>query len=49
MDIVKIGKYIAENRKKKNMTQEQLAEIIGAAKAKIVYEYFHNERKAVSQ
>ena len=29
MDIVKIGKYIAENRKKKNMTQEQLAEKIG--------------------
>ena len=29
MDIVKIGKYIAENRKKKNMTQEQLAEKLG--------------------
>lgn len=29
MDIIKIGKYIAENRKKKNMTQEQLAEKIG--------------------
>ena len=29
MDIKKIGKYIAENRKKKNMTQEQLAEKIG--------------------
>ena len=29
MDIIKIGKYIAENRKKKNMTQEQLAERIG--------------------
>lgn len=29
MDIVKIGKFIAENRKKKNMTQEQLAEKIG--------------------
>lgn len=33
----------------KDATQEQLAEIIGAAKAKIVYEYFHIERKAVSQ
>ena len=29
MDIKKIGKYIAENRKKKNMTQEQLAEKLG--------------------
>ena len=29
MDNIKIGKYIAENRKKKNMTQEQLAEKIG--------------------
>ena len=29
MDIEKIGKYIAENRKKKNMTQEQLAEKLG--------------------
>jgi len=29
MDIVKIGKYIAENRKKKNLTQEQLAEKLG--------------------
>ena len=29
MDIIKIGKYIAENRKKKNMTQEQLAEKLG--------------------
>lgn len=29
MDIVKIGKYIAENRRKKNMTQEQLAEKLG--------------------
>ena len=29
MDIIKIGKFIAENRKKKNMTQEQLAEKIG--------------------
>ena len=36
-------------KKIKDATQEQLAEIIGAAKAKIVYEYFHNERKAVSQ
>lgn len=29
MDIVKIGKFIAENRKKKKLTQEQLAEKIG--------------------
>ncbi len=29
MDIIKIGKYIAENRKRKNMTQEQLAGKIG--------------------
>ena len=29
MDIIKIGKFIAENRKKKNMTQEQLAEKLG--------------------
>lgn len=29
MDIVKIGKYIAENRRKKKMTQEQLAEKLG--------------------
>ncbi|MBQ9298086.1 MAG: helix-turn-helix domain-containing protein [Clostridia bacterium] len=29
MDIVKIGKFIAENRKKKNMTQAQLAEKLG--------------------
>ena len=29
MDIEKIGKFIAENRKKKNMTQEQLAEKLG--------------------
>ena len=29
MDIVKIGRFIAENRKKKNMTQEQLAEKLG--------------------
>ena len=29
MDIVKIGKYIAENRKKKNLTQEQLAVKLG--------------------
>ena len=29
MDIVKIGKFIAENRKKKNLTQEQLAEKLG--------------------
>ena len=29
MDNIKIGKFIAENRKKKNMTQEQLAEKIG--------------------
>lgn len=29
MDIVKIGKFIAENRKKKNMTQKQLAEKLG--------------------
>ena len=36
-------------KKIKDATQGQLAEIIGAAKAKIVYEHFHNERKAVSQ
>ena len=36
-------------KKIRDATQEQLAEIIGAAKAKIVYEYFHIERKAVSQ
>ena len=36
-------------KKIKDATQEQLAEIIGAAKAKIIYEYFHIERKAVSQ
>lgn len=29
MDTKKIGKYIAENRKNKNMTQEQLAEKLG--------------------
>ena len=29
MDIVKIGKFIAENRKKKNLTQAQLAEKLG--------------------
>ena len=29
MDIIKTGKFIAENRKKKNMTQEQLAEKLG--------------------
>lgn len=29
MDIMKIGKFIAENRKKKNLTQEQLAEKLG--------------------
>lgn len=29
MDIIKIGKFIAENRKNKNMTQEQLAEKLG--------------------
>lgn len=29
MDIKKIGKFIAENRKKKNLTQEQLAEKLG--------------------
>ena len=29
MDIIKIGKFIAENRKKKGMTQEQLAEKLG--------------------
>lgn len=29
MDVVKIGKFIAQNRKKKNMTQENLAEKLG--------------------
>ncbi len=29
MDIIKIGKFISENRKKKGMTQEQLAEKLG--------------------
>ena len=29
MDVKKIGKFIAENRKKKNLTQEQLAERLG--------------------
>lgn len=29
MDIIKIGKFIAENRKKKNLTQAQLAEKLG--------------------
>ena len=29
MDVIKIGKFIAENRKKKDMTQEQLAEKLG--------------------
>ena len=32
----------------KAATQEQLADVIGAAKAKIVFAYFHNEREAVS-
>ena len=35
-------------KKIKEATQEQLADVIGAAKAKIVYTYFHNEREAVS-
>ena len=35
-------------KKIKAATQEQLADVIGAAKAKIVYAYFHNEREAVS-
>ena len=29
MDVKKIGKFIPENRKKKNLTQEQLAEKLG--------------------
>jgi len=35
-------------KKIKTATQEQLVDVIGAAKAKIVYAYFHNEREAVS-
>ena len=29
MDTIKIGKFLAENRKKKKLTQEQLGEKIG--------------------
>ena len=29
MDLIKIGKFIAEQRKKKKLTQEQLAEKLG--------------------
>ena len=36
-------------KKIKEATQEQLVEIVGTAKAKTVYEYFRNERNAVSQ
>ena len=36
-------------KKIKEATQEQLVEIVGTVKAKIVYEYFRNERNAVSQ
>ena len=36
-------------KKIREATQEQLVEIVGAAKAKIVYEHFRNERNAVSQ
>ena len=36
-------------KKIREATQEQLVEIVGAAKAKIVYEHFLNERNAVSQ
>ena len=35
-------------KKIKEAKLEQIAELIGPAKAKIVYEYFHNEREAVS-
>ena len=35
MDIVKIGKYIAENRKLKNLTQAQLGERIGVTSKSI--------------
>jgi len=31
MDSVKIGKYISMLRKEKNLTQEELAEIIGVS------------------
>ena len=29
MDVIKIGKFIAENRKAKKLTQEKLAERLG--------------------
>lgn len=32
MDQIKIGKFIAENRKKQNLTQEQLAEQLKISK-----------------
>lgn len=32
MDQIKIGKFIAELRKEKNMTQEELASILGISK-----------------
>lgn len=32
MDQIKIGKFISENRKKQNLTQEQLAEKLGISK-----------------
>ena len=35
MDLVKIGKYIAEKRKEKGMTQRQLASEIGVSPSRI--------------